>query len=69
MSLKRDQKLKMNDFFFFFKLSLSSFLVIIFRFCKNSSKLFTIEFKGPLGETVRYHTSAGSSTSAFMKVL
>lgn len=58
------------SFFSFFKLSLSSpFLAIIFRFCKNSSKLFTIEFKGPLGETVRDHTSAGSCTSAFMKVV
>lgn len=55
-----------DEFFFFLSLS-SLFLAIIFRFCKNSSKLFTIEFK--VGETVRYHTSAGSCTSAFMKVL
>lgn len=72
MSLKRDQKQKMNDlfsFFVFLKVSPSSFLAINFRFCKNSSKLFTIEFKDPLGERVRYHTSSGSCISAFMKVL
>ncbi|KAI1243251.1 hypothetical protein IHE44_0000841 [Lamprotornis superbus] len=31
----------------------SLFLAMLFRFCKNSSKLFTIEFKGPLGEIVQ----------------